>query len=88
MFKPEQYKTLHKEVDNIDLLEMLDEAMSNIAMAMEALNGYEATADFFDTLSDLWDEMKPMHEECEAIDAIEYQKEIEGLTRDYYRSVL
>lgn len=86
--KPTQYKRLHRDADNIDLLDSLENAMDSIASAMESLSGYEAFSDWFDVLSDLWDEMKPRHEEYERIDAAEYSREIEGLTRDYYRSVL
>lgn len=86
--KPQQYKKLHEEIDNIDQLQALDEAMSSIASAMETLSGYAVFADWFDTLDMVFDEMKPMYEECEAIDVVEYGKEIDDLTRDYYRSVI
>lgn len=88
MNKPTQYKVLHKNPDNIDLLTELEDAMDSIASAMKSLAGYEAFTDWFDALGDIWDEMKPEHDEYEAIDAAEYREEMDGLTRDYYRSVL
>ena len=86
--KPKQYKTLHKDADNDILLGELETALYGISDAMEALAGYKDFADWFDALSDLWDEMQPMHDECENVAAAEYAKEVDDLTRDYYRSVL
>jgi len=86
--KPEQYKKLYKNPDNTDLLNELEEAMDSIASAMQNLAGYEAFSGWFDTLSDIWDDMKPQYDEYEAIAAAEYEKEIAELTRDYYRSVM
>ena len=88
MVKPQQYKVLHKHADNIDLLTELESAMDSIASAMSSLAGYEAFTDYFDTLSDLWDDMKPQYDEYEAIDAAEYRKEMDGLNRQYLRSVM
>lgn len=88
MKKPEQYKNLQKNPDNIDLLTELEEAMDSIASAMQNLAGYEAFTDWFDALSDIWDEMKPQHDEYEAIDAAEYRAEMDGLNRQYLRSVM
>lgn len=88
MHKPEQYKTLAKHPDNIDLLSELESAMDSIASAMNSLAGYEAFTDYFDALSDLWDDMKPQYDEYEAIDAAEYRKEMDGLNRQYLRSVM
>lgn len=88
MKKPEQYKKLYKNPDNIDLLTELEEAMDSIASAMQNLAGYEAFTDWFDTLSDIWDEMKPQYDEYEAIDAAEYRAEMDGLNRQYLRSVM
>ena len=86
--KPKQYKKLHDKIDNIDQLEGLEEAMSGIASAMEALSGYTVFEGWFDTLEMVFDEMAPMYEECEAIDAAEYREEMDGLNRQYLRSVL
>lgn len=88
MDKPRQTERFAENPDNITLLEELEEAMGSIAIAMEHLRGYEEFSDWFDTLDDVFDEMKPMYEECEAIDAAEYQKEMDGLRRQYYRDVL
>ena len=86
--KPTQYKKLHDTIDNADQLEGLEEAMGNIAIAMEALIGYTVFEGWFDTLGMVYDEMAPMYEECEAIDAAEYRAEMDGLNRQYLRSVL
>ena len=86
--KPTQYKKLHDNIDNADQLEGLEEAMGNIAIAMEALIGCTVFEGWFDTLGMVYDEMAPMYEECEAIDAAEYRAEMDGLNRDYLRSVL
>ena len=86
--KPKQYEKLHDKIDNIDQLEGLEEAMGSIAIAMEALSGYTVFEDWFDTLEMVFDEMAPMYEECEAIDAAEYSAEMDELNRDYLRSVL
>jgi hypothetical protein len=86
--KPKQYEKLHDKIDNADQLEGLEEAMSGIASAMEALSGYTVFEEWFDTLEMVFDEMTPMHEECEAIDAAEYRAEMDGLNRQYLRSVL
>ena len=88
MKKPEQYKKLQKNPDNIDLLTELEEAMDSIASAMQNLAGYEAFTNWFDALSDIWDEMKPQYDEYEAIDAAEYRAEMDGLNRQYLRSVM
>lgn len=88
MVKPKQYEKLAMNPDNITLLSELEEAMDSIASAMRNLAGYEAFTDYFDALSDLWDEMKPQYDEYEAIDAAEYRKEMEGLNRQYLRSVM
>ena len=71
MDKPRQTERFAENPDNITLLEELEEAMGSIAIAMEHLRGYEEFSDWFDTLDDVFDEMKPMYEECEAIDAAE-----------------
>ena len=86
--KPKQYDKLHDKIDNADQLEGLEEAMGSIAIAMEALSGYTVFEGWFDTLEMVFDEMTPMYEECEAIDAAEYRAEMDGLNRDYLRSVL
>lgn len=88
MQKPQQYAKLAKNPDNITLLSELEEAMDSIASAMRNLAGYEAFTDYFDALSDIWDEMKPQYDEYEAIDAAEYRKEMDGLNRQYLRSVM
>lgn len=88
MDKPKQTERFFENPDNSDLLEELEEAMGSIAIAMEHLRGYEEFSDWFDTLDDVFDEMKPMYEECEAIAAEEYAEEMEGLRRQYYRDVL
>lgn len=88
MRKPKQFSKFRNNPDNIDLLEELESAMSSIESAMESLAGYEEFKDWFDTLDDMWEEMNSRREEYEAIDVAEYAKEIEGLNRQYLRSVL
>ena len=88
MNKPKQYAKLYKNPDNADLLENSDNALLNIAGAMEELAGYEEFADIFAALGDLFDELEEMYERYEHIDSVEYQREIDVLNRDYVRSVL
>ena len=88
MKKPAQFKNLHRNADNASLLDELETAMFSISEAMIALAGYEDFADWFDALSDIWDEMEPKLEEYENIADDERRKEEEGLTRDYWRMVL
>lgn len=88
MKKPEQAKKLCRNPFNDDLLESIEGAMSSIADAMDYLKGYAVFAEWFDVLGDIYDEMKPDHEQYESVAAAEYEAEIEALTRDYYRSVI
>ena len=88
MDKPRQHKKLYKNPDNADLLENSENALLNIAGAMEELAGYEEFADIFDALGDLFDELEEMYERYESIDAMEYREEMDALNRDYLRSVL
>lgn len=88
MEKPKQTARFEKNPENDTLLDELENAMSSIASAMEYLRGYEQFADWFDTLDDMFDEMEPEREQYENIASFEYRKEIESLTRDYYRSVM
>ena len=88
MDKPKQAKSWVKNPDNDTLLDSIESAMSNIVEAMDYLRGYEEFEIWFDTLDDMIGEMEPYHEQYEAIANAEYQQELEGLRRDYYRSVL
>lgn len=88
MDKPVQTRILEAHPDNGTLLDELENALFNIAEAMERLRGYEVTEDWFNTLDDMFDEIKPVYDECEAIAVAEYAEEMDGLRRQYYRSVL
>jgi hypothetical protein len=74
--------------DNDDLHEASEEALDSIASAMEALRGYWELDHIFDALGGVYDDLKDLFDEYDAIAAEEQRKEIEGLTRDYYRSVI
>ena len=74
--------------DNDDLYEASEEALDSIASAMEALRGYWELDSIFDALGGVYDDLKDMFDEYDAIASEEQRKEIEGLTRDYYRSVI
>jgi len=74
--------------DNDDLYEASEEALDSIASAMEALRGYWELDSIFDALGGVYDDLKDLFDEYDAIAAEEQRKEIEGLTRDYYRSVI
>ena len=74
--------------DNDDLHGASEEALDNIACAMEALRGYWELDHIFDALGGVYDDLKDLFDEYDAIAAEEQRKEIEALTRDYYRSVI
>lgn len=74
--------------DNDDLYEASEDALSSIASAMEALKGYWELDHIFEALGDVYDDLKQSFDEYDAIAAEEQRKEIEGLTRDYWRMVL
>lgn len=74
--------------DNDDLYGASEEALDSIAAAMEALRGYWELDHIFDALGGVYDDLKDMYDEYDAIAAEEQRKEIDGLTRDYYRSVI
>ena len=74
--------------DNDDLYEASEEALSSIAAAMETLRGYWELDHIFEALGDAYDDLKQSFDEYDAIAAEEQRKEIEGLTRDYWRMVL
>lgn len=88
MDKPKQTMQFEKNPDNDTLLEELESAMFSITEAMENLRGYEQFSDWFDMLDAMFDEMEPEREQYEIQAGVEYNKEIEGLTRDYYRMVM
>jgi len=74
--------------DNDDLYEASEEALDSISSAMEALRGYWELDSIFDALNGVYDDLKDLFDQYDAIAAEEQRKEIEGLTRDYYRSVI
>lgn len=74
--------------DNDDLYVASEEALGSIASAMEALRGYWDLDHIFEALGSVYDDLKVMYDEYDAIAAEEQRKEIEAMTRDYYRSVI
>ena len=88
MDKPKQAGILRKNVANDELMQCLEDAMYDIASAMENLRGIDDFAPWFDTLDGLYEEMVPDYELCKQINAAEYDEEIMQMTRDYYRSVI
>ena len=76
------------KADNDDLYGVSEEALGSIAAAMESLYGYWELDHIFDALGHIYDDLEEMYNQYEAIAAEEQRKEIEGLTRDYWRSVL
>lgn len=74
--------------DNDDLYGASEEALTSIVTAMEALRGYWELDHIFDALGDVYDDLKDMYDEYEAIAADEQRKEIEGLTRQYWRDAI
>ena len=74
--------------DNDDLYEASEEALDSIASAMEALRGYWELDHIFDALGGVYDDLKDLFDEYDAIAAEEQREEIAALTRDYYRSVM
>ena len=74
--------------DNDDLYGASEEALDSITAAMETLRGFWELDHIFDALGHIYDDLEEMYNEYEAIAAEEQRKEIEGLTRDYWRMVL
>jgi hypothetical protein len=74
--------------DNDDLYEASEEALDSIASAMEALRGYWELDHIFDALGGVYDDLKDLFDEYEAVAAEEQRKEIEGLTRQYWRDAI
>ena len=74
--------------DNDDRLEATEEALLSVSAALEALRGLWEYDHIFELLDDAFDQLEAEYNVCENIASEEYRKEIEGLTRDYYRSVI
>jgi hypothetical protein len=74
--------------DNDDLYEASEEALDSIASAMEALRGYWELDHIFDALGGVYDDLKDLFDQYDAIATEEQREEIAALTRDYYRSVM
>jgi hypothetical protein len=74
--------------DNDDLHGASEEALYSIASAMEALRGYWELDHIFDALGGVYDDLKDLFDEYDAIAAEEQRKEIEGLTRQYWRDAI
>jgi hypothetical protein len=74
--------------DNDDLYGASEEALDSIASAMEALRGYWELDHIFEALGGVYDDLKDMFDEYEAIASEEQRKEIEGLTRQYWRDAI
>ena len=74
--------------DNDDLYQASEEALDSIVCAMEALRGYWELDHIFDALGSVYDDLKDLFDEYEAIASEEQRKEIEGLTRQYWRDAI
>lgn len=74
--------------DNDDLYGASEEALDNIVCAMEALRGYWELDHIFDALGGVYDDLKDLFDEYDAIAAEEQRKEIEGMTRQYWRDAI
>ena len=74
--------------DNDDLYGTSEEALGSICAAMETLRGYWELDHIFDALGEAYDQLKEMFDRYEAIASEEWRREEEGLTRQYYRSVI
>ncbi len=83
--KPKQTKVLEVNPDADTLLSEIEEAMDSIASAMDNLRGYERFAEWFDTLDELWDDMRPTQEELDAQVQAEWEREEAALNREFER---
>ena len=82
-------KPVVREPDMDAKYDMMSDAMDSIKSAISSLedkSGYFENV--IDILNDALREMEPEYEQIEAEFDYEYRKEIEGLTRDYYRMVM
>ena len=62
--------------DNDDLYEASEEALDSISSAMEALRGYWELDHIFDALGGVYDDLKDLFDQYDAIAAEEQRKEI------------
>ena len=76
------------KADNDDLYQATENALRHISEAMEELYGYWELDHIFDALGHAYDDCEEMFNQYDAIAAEEQRKEIEALTRDYWRMVL
>ena len=74
--------------DNDELLNASEEALYYISEAMDYLRGLWELDEIFNALGDAFDKLAEKNNEYNATVAEEDRKEIETLTREYYRSVL
>lgn len=74
--------------DNDDLHSASEDALDSIASAMDALRGYWELDHIFDALGSVYDDLKDLFDQYDAIAAEEQRKEIEGLTRQYWRDAI
>ena len=74
--------------DASERCDQLEEALSGIESAMEALRGYGEFAVWFDDLSELVDAMEQERDELDRQAADEYIAEMDEMTSDYWRSVI
>lgn len=74
--------------DNDDLHGASEEALDNIVCAMEALRGYWELDHIFDALGSVYDDLKDLFDQYDAIASEEQRKEIDGLTRQYWRDAI
>jgi hypothetical protein len=74
--------------DNDDLHSASEDALDSIASAMDALRGYWEFDHIFDALGGVYDDLKDLFDEYDAIASEEQRKEIEGLNRQYWRDAI
>ena len=87
MEKPKQTKVTYNNSPS-QRYDVVENALFQIAEAMEWLMGYGEYEDAFNMLDDLYDELHSEYEELEIHAAAEYHEEMRRLREDYYRSVL
>lgn len=79
---------LNHRPDNSELLDAIEDAVKSISDAIETLRGYEDFEEWHSALTDILEEMQPMHAQLDAVVSAEWAEEVEDLRRQYYRDVL
>lgn len=87
MLRPLQAAHL-TDADANELYNILDDALTSVAGIMSDVRGYEALADIFTGLDQMYDEIKDLHSVYERLAADEDEAELAAMNREYERSVL